>query len=181
MSASALLLSTIIVITQSLDCSQYQDINSCPTSTYCTWVQSGCRCAAPINLDILFTISTSSYIGKDNFDNTIRPWLKQITGYGINTALPVRVGWDIFSSTSKLQNIDITTRNQMSDYIDAIYYDGGVADLSVALQDTLQTFASSPYTSQKINIIIMGTNPYRQGTTSAEVCQYASRIKQMGM
>ena len=170
----------LIIGTKSLDCSQYQDFSSCNPVTYCSWTQGTCRCASTVNLDILFTISTSRYIGNSNFNNFIQPWLKELTQFGIN-AQRVRVGFDVFSAESKLESINTTTWNKMTDYIDSIYYDGGVADLSVALNSTLTTFKSSPYTSQKLNIIIMATDPYKQGTTTAEVCQYASNIKQMGM
>eukprot|EP00486_Rosalina_sp_Unknown_P009752 CAMPEP_0201594360 /NCGR_PEP_ID=MMETSP0190_2-20130828/191692_1 /ASSEMBLY_ACC=CAM_ASM_000263 /TAXON_ID=37353 /ORGANISM="Rosalina sp." /LENGTH=291 /DNA_ID=CAMNT_0048053929 /DNA_START=18 /DNA_END=893 /DNA_ORIENTATION=- len=177
------IIAILIIGTESFDCSQYKDFNSCPT-TFCSYTQGACRCAAQTNLDILFTISTSMYIGKDNFDNLMKPWLMQMTQYGINTGI-VNVGFDVFSAESKLKDISSLTRNEMAEYIgvgsQGIYYDGGVADLSIALNSTLKTFASSPYTSQKLNIIIMGTDPYKQGTTTAEVCQYASAIKQMGI
>lgn len=174
------IITTLIIGVKSFDCSQYKEPDLCPSSTYCVWVQGACRCAAQTNLDILFTISTSRYIGQSNFNDYIKPWLTSLTQFGINTNI-VRVGFDVFSAESKLQNITLTTRNEMLEYIDNIYYDGGVADLSVALNSTLTTFKSSPYTSQKLNIILMATDPYKQGTTTAEVCQYASNIKQMGM
>ena len=147
------ILNILIITTKSFDCSKYKDYDSCISTTYCTWTQNECRCASQTNIDILFTISTSAYIGSNNFNNLIKPWLMQLTQYGINTLL-VRVGFNVFSAQSKLQNISVTTRNEMANYIDSIYYDGGVADLSIALNSTLNTFKSSPYSSQKLNIII---------------------------
>lgn len=172
--------SLIVQQTYSVDCSQYPDYDSCTDAEYCTFLGGQCVCASTVNIDILFTISTSSYIGGNNFNNLIKPWLTTMVNGGMNINI-ARVGWSVFSSTSDFVNISDTTWNDMNTFIDRVWYDGGIANLPLSLQDALNTFKSSPYKSQKLNIIIMGSNPYTQGTTNTEVCQYASTLKQLGM
>eukprot|EP01084_Bolivina_argentea_P031741 58741_1 len=104
-----------------------------------------------------------------------------MTQYGINVNL-ARVGWDVFSdSDTRSQDITTTTYNEMVTFITNIWYDRGVSNLAGALQRTQTAFENARYNAQKINIIIMGTNPYVDGTTTQEVCQYALDIKKLGV
>eukprot|EP01083_Nonionella_stella_P098132 275878_1 len=163
-----------------LDCSQYTGYQSCTSAKYCSWTQLRCVCESPVNVDLLFTISTSAYIGEDHFEYAIKPWLREITEVGINADV-TSVGWDIFNDNSQIPVLSSTTYNKMQTFISTIEYDAGAADLSSALERTLSVFNYSRTAAQKLNVIIMGSNPYKDTGKISEVCQYASSIKQMGI
>lgn len=169
--------------TSSQSCDTYTEEAACIASGSCEFLNDVCICASDVELDILFGVDTSGSIGFDNFQ-ILKQFLKTLLTQGINNGSRIGI-WPFSTTVNQTTGIQFWSNNDLSNYIDGLYWTGGYTNTPSLLELGYLEFEDT-FDALRKQILVLLTDgnpclPVAQGGCPQTVCHYETLYEEAGI